>query len=144
MLGTRQWIAAQASDLGSSLALGLLGFLTIFGLRRLLRNDFLAALVAAVLFTLQQGEVTRSEEGLIIGGIFLMIYASLAFLLLRIGLVATIVAIFFADGVNMIAMGGDWKGWYIAPSLATFAFFTAIAAFAFWRSLGGRELIGEE
>ena len=144
MGGTRQWIAAQTSDLGTALGLGMLGFLTIFGLRRMLRNDFLAALAAALLFTLQQGEVTRSEEGLLIGGIFLCVYAALAFLLLRIGLVATIVAIFFADGVNMIALGGDWKGWYIAPSLATFAFFTAIAVFAFWRSLGTRELIGEE
>ncbi len=142
LLGTRQWIGSQAAKLGDALRLGLLGFLTMFGLRRLLRNDLLAAVVASLLFTLQESEVMQSQEGWVLGAIFLAVYASLIFLLLRFGLVATIVAVFFANGVDAIVLGGDWKGWYTASSLATFAIFFAIAAFAFWRSLGGQELIG--
>jgi serine/threonine-protein kinase len=142
LLGTRQWIGSQAGSLDEALRLGLLGFLTIFGLRRLLRRDLLAAVVAALLFTLQEGEVNTSPNGLMTGAIFIVVYSALIFLLLRFGLVSTIVAIFFVNGFNRIVLGGDWQGWYIASSLATTAALCGIAAFAFWRSLGGRELIG--
>ncbi|MCU1238994.1 MAG: serine/threonine protein kinase, partial [Candidatus Solibacter sp.] len=143
--GTRPWIGAHAGYLQSALRMGLLGFLTIFGLRRLLRNDLIAAVAASVLFTVQEGEVSSSADGLIIGAVFVAVYAALIFLLLRFGLVATIVAVFFANDVNRIVLGGDWRGWYTASSLATFAILVAIAVFAFWRSLGGRELLtGDE
>ena len=70
---------------------------------------------------------------------------ALTFLLLRFGLVAAIVAVFFVGGVDRMLLGGDWNSWYTASSLATFAVLCATAAFAFWRSLGERELIrGEE
>jgi hypothetical protein len=104
----------------------------------------LAAVGAAVLFTLQEGEVNGSQDGMIIGAIFIGVYAALIFLLLRVGLVPVIVAVFFANGADLVVLGGDWQGWYIASSLATFAVYTGIAAFAFWRSLGGRELIGPD
>ena len=61
-LGTRQWIGGHAGDLGGALRMGLLIFLTIFGLRRMLRYDALAAVAAALLFTMTQGDVTRSQE----------------------------------------------------------------------------------
>lgn len=142
LMGTRQWIGAQASNLVDALSLGMFGFLAIFGLRRLLRNDLLAAVAASLLFTLQEGEVLNSREWLLIGAVYALVYACLIFVLLRFGLVSTIVGVFFANGVNMIVMGGDWKGWYTASSLATFAVFIGIALFGFWRSLGGRDLIG--
>jgi serine/threonine-protein kinase len=145
LLGTRHWAGALAGDLGEALRLGLAGFLTIFGLRRLLRNDLLAAALAALLFTLQEGEVSASQEGLIVGAVFVCVYAALIFLLLRFGLVATLAAVFYVDGSNLMVLGGDWQAWYTASSLASFAFFCALAAFAFWRSLGGQSLIsGDE
>jgi serine/threonine-protein kinase len=144
LLGTRQWIASQAINLGEALRLGLFGFLAIFGLRRLLRNDLLAAVAASLLFTLQEGQVMRAHDWVGIAAFFVFLYACLIFVLLRFGLVATIVAVFFANGVNIIVLGGDWKGWYTASSLATLAIFLGIAVFAFWRSLGGRELIGAD
>jgi serine/threonine-protein kinase len=145
LLGTRQWVGSLAGNLGAALRLGLIGFLAIFGLRRILRNDLLAAAFAALLFTLQEGEVTTSQEGLLIGAVFVCVYAALIFLLLRFGLVATLVAVFFANGVNLMVLGGDWQAWYTASSLATLAAFFGLAAFAFWRSLGNQSLIsGDE
>ncbi len=144
LLSTRHWVGSLAGNLGDALRLGLLGFLTIFGLRRILRNDLLAAALAALLFTLQEGEVTTSQEGFIIGAVFVGVYAALIFLLLRFGLVATIVAVFFANGVDLMVLGGDWQAWYTASSLATFAAFFGFAAFAFWRSLGNQSLISTD
>jgi uncharacterized membrane protein len=63
--------------------------------------------------------------------------------LLRVGLVATITAVFFVGGVNDMALGTDWSAWYIPASLATLLLLLGISVFAFWRSLGGRELIAD-
>ncbi len=66
---------------------------------------------------------------------------ALIFVLLRLGLVATIAAIFFVNAFNGMALGKDWSAWYVPASLATLLLLLGIAVFAFWRSLGGRELI---
>ena len=57
LLGSRQWIGAHAGNLVAALTKGLLAFLTIFGMRHILRRDWLAALGTAILFTLASDEV---------------------------------------------------------------------------------------
>jgi ABC-type nickel/cobalt efflux system permease component RcnA len=73
-----------------------------------------------------------------------VVYSALAFVLLRCGLVATIVAVFFANSGNTVLLGSDWTTWYAPYGIASLLLLIAIAGWAFWRSLGGRELIGEE
>jgi hypothetical protein len=141
-LGARQWIGAHASTAGGALSLGLFVFLTIFGMRHLLRNQLLAALAAATIFTLSQNEVTGPNWWLI-ALLYGSVITGLIFVLLRCGLVATIAAVFFIDAVNGMALGTDWNVWYVPASLATLLLLIAITTFAFWRSLGGRELLQE-
>jgi hypothetical protein len=143
-MGTRQWIGGHAGDLGGALRMGLLIFLTIFGLRVLLRYDALAALAAALLFTMTQGDVIYAKEWVLMTMLYVVVYSALAFVLLRCGLVATIVAVFFADSGNAILLGWDWKTWYAPYGMASLLLLTGIAVWAFWRALGSRELIGEE
>jgi serine/threonine-protein kinase len=144
VLGTRQWVAGHAADLGDALRMGLLIFLAIFALRRLLRYDALAAVAAALLFTMTQGEITRSTEWVVVVMLYVVVYTALAFVLLRCGLVATIAAVFFADSGNAVLLGWDWKTWYAPYGIASLMLLIGIAVWAFWRSLGGRDLIGEE
>jgi predicted Ser/Thr protein kinase len=139
-LGSRQWIGAHAATLADALRKGLLGFLTIFGMRHILRRDWLAALGAAALFTLANEEV-RATGSIAIALLFGAIYTSITFVLLRCGLVATISAVFFVDTMNAIPLGADWSAWYVPSCIATILLLVGIATFAFWRSLGGRELI---
>ena len=143
-LGVRQWIGSHANNLGGGLRFGLLIFLTIFGLRRLLRNDVLAALTAAFLFTLMQGEVSYSHERLIMMSLYIVVYGALAFVLLRSGLVATISTLFFADAGNSVILGADWNTWYAPAGLASLLLLTGISVWAFYRSLGSRYLLGED
>ena len=143
-LGTRQWIGAHASALGNGLGLGIIVFLAVFGLRRILRYDWLAVLAASLLFTMNEGGVTTSSDWRVATLIFVAVYGVLILLLLRWGLVAAIMTIFFVNSFNNVALGADWKTWYTPAGLATFLLLLGIAVFAFWRSLGGRELIGEE
>jgi hypothetical protein len=142
LLGARHWIGAQAGYANDALSTGLIVFLTIFGMRQLLRNELLAALAAAALFTFAQEDISGPAWWLI-GLLYLVATATLIFVLLRCGLVATIAAAFFIDGVNAMALGADWNAWYIPASIATLLLLVGISVWAFWRSLGGRALIEE-
>jgi uncharacterized membrane protein len=118
-------------------------FLAIFGMRQLLRNELLAALGAATMFTLAQGEVA-GPDWWIVALIYGIATAALIFVLLRFGLVATIAAVFFINAVNTMALGTDWSAWYMPASVATLLLLVGISVFAFWRSLGGRALIEDD
>jgi hypothetical protein len=140
LLSARHWIGAHAGNANFALETGLFVFLAIFGMRLFLRNELLAALAAAALFTLVQGEVSGPSWWLV-GMLYWVAIAGLTFVLLRFGLVATIAAVFFSGALGGMAMGTDWSGWYVPASLATMLLLVGISVFAFWRSLGGRALI---
>jgi serine/threonine-protein kinase len=143
-MGTRAWIGGHAGGLSDALRSGLLIFLCIFGMRQMLRYDALAAVAAALLFTMVQGDVISAQNWALMTLLYVVIYSGLAFVLLRYGLVATIATVFFGDSGNSILLGWDWNTWYAPYGIASLLLLIGIAVWAFWRSLGGRELIGEE
>ncbi len=140
-LGARQWLAVHAGNLAGDLLFGLMVFFAICGLRRLVRKDIPAAILAALLLMLSNGG-TFSADWKIAVAIYIGVYSVLVFVLLRFGLVTTIAAVFYIDTMNQITLGTDWKTWYAPAGLATFLLLLGIAVFAFWRSLGTRELFG--
>jgi len=139
-LGTRQWLAAHATVMEGSLFFGLLVFFAICGLRRAVRKDLAAAILAAVMLVVANGEVFNSSNWKVTAAIYTVMYCVLVFVLLRLGLLATVAAVFFLDSFNLITLGADWKTWYAPAGLATFFLLLGIAIFAFWRSLGTHEL----
>jgi serine/threonine-protein kinase len=141
LLGARHWIGSVAGTLGSALRLGIVVFLAVFGLRVMLRRDYLAVLAASLLFTLMETE--SSDEGWILFAIFIAVYGVLILLLLRFGLVASITTVFVVNSVNTISLGASLKTWYTPAGLASLCMMLGIAIYAFWCSLGGRELIGD-
>jgi serine/threonine-protein kinase len=142
MLDTRHWIARQIDLTAVSINIGLLVFAVICFLRRVLRYDLLAALATAVLFTFT--EIEAVQGGWTGVALFVVVYGMLAFLLMRVGLVATISAIMFINIFSAIWLGADWKAWYAPAGIATILFALSIALTAFWKSLGSRELLGGE
>jgi hypothetical protein len=140
LLGARHWMGAHAAGAREALGTGLFAFMTIFGMRQLLRKEPLAALAAAAIFTFAQSDV-QGPEWWLVAMIYLVAMSALIYVLLRVGLVATISAIFFINACNTMVLGSDWSAWYIPASIATFLLLAGIAIFAFWRSLGGRDLI---
>jgi hypothetical protein len=142
-VSTRGWVAGHAQQVATCLWLGLIAFFVIFALRRLVRNHFAAAFLAAVLFTLAEGEVARSSEWSVVA-IYIGLFAVIIFVLLRLGLVATIAAVYFLNSFGAITLGSNWKTWYAPAGIATLTLLMGIALFAFWRSLGDRELLGSD
>jgi serine/threonine-protein kinase len=117
---------------------GLIVVFAIFCFRAIFRKDWIASLAAALLFTL-------SENGTWQGDIlnfffFLIIFTLLAFALLRLGLVSTIVAIYFTNilletpGAQGLTKPYEWA------VVAYPALMLAIVIWAFWRT-SGRQLM---
>jgi predicted Ser/Thr protein kinase len=142
--GFRHWLGANATQIGGALIVGLVGFFTIFGLRQMLRNDIAAAVAASILFTVTRPGIFHDSQLLIALCVWISLYASLIFTLLRFGLVATIAAVFFINSFQYITLGTERVSWATPSGLATLTLLIGIAVFAFWRSLGSRSLIGEE
>jgi hypothetical protein len=130
--------------LGTALPGGFILFLSIFGLRMWLRRDLWAALLAAaigVLFNINSNGVNFADWRIMLP-IYFFLFTVLIFVLLRLGLVAAFAALFFVNTCGKIVVGSDWSTWYAPYGLATLALLLSIAIFAFWRSLGARELLG--
>jgi hypothetical protein len=143
ILGTRQWIGAHMDALGNALRLGIIVFLAVFGLRTILRKEWLAVLATALIFTMTESGAVASSEWMLMTLLYITVYGSLIFLLLRRGLVATVMTIFSVNCYYSLTLGGDWKTWYTPAGLATLLLLSGIAIVAFWQSLGGKDLLGD-
>jgi serine/threonine-protein kinase len=141
-LGSRAWFAAHTGMLGTILPLGLILFLSVFGLRLLVRKDLLAALLAAALAVPFNLSANHFTDWQILLPVYFVLFAVLTFVLLRLGLVAALAAVFFLNSCGRIIVGADWATWYAPYGVATLALLLGIALFAFWLSLGSRELLG--
>jgi hypothetical protein len=141
--GTRQWMAFHADLLAGAFAVGFVCFFALTGLRQLVKRDLIAASIAALFFTFSNSVKFTESDWAVKTAIYLFIFAILLMVLLRYGLVTIIVACFFIDTFDSIGLGGDWKTWYAPAGLATVALLAGIAVYAFWRSLGSREMFEE-
>ena len=142
-IGTRHWIAFHANNLSGSLAVGLVIFFALTGLRQLVKKDLIAATLAAMIFTFFNGNDFTSSNWPVKSAVYLFIFAVLILVLLRYGLVTIIVATFFINTFDDIGVGVDWKTWYAPAGLATVALLAGIAIYGFWRSLGSSEMLDE-
>ncbi|HTB14445.1 MAG TPA: serine/threonine-protein kinase [Bryobacteraceae bacterium] len=140
LLSARAWLAAYVFNLQDALSIGLLEFFALFGLRVLLKKDWLAAIAASVLFTATQSDILNDPNWQKKIVIYLILYAILMFVLLRVGLVTTVSAMFFLNALNRICLGSDWKAWWAPEGLATIVLILAVSSYAFWRSMGVQDL----
>jgi serine/threonine-protein kinase len=132
---TRYWIASILSRANNAAEFGLFVVFAIFCLRAVLRKDWLAAIAVAFLFTAQESEAWQGHS-IVSFAFYLLIFTVLTFVILRLGLVSTMVAIFFANvllqtpGAQTLSKPYEWT--VVAyPVLAL-----AIVAWAFWRTSG--------
>ncbi len=100
LTGTRQWFAGIFNRSGDALDTGLFVFFVIFGLRVILRKDWLAALVAAIIFSLLQNDLANATHWQVELLTYIVLFSAVIFVLLRLGLVASLSAIFFLNTLN--------------------------------------------
>ena len=92
---TRTWIADVLSRANNAIEFGLVVVFAIFCFRAVFRKDWIASMAAAVLFTLAENDTWQGNW--VNFPFFFAIFALLVFVLLRLGLVSTMVALFFGE-----------------------------------------------
>src|ERR1700691_4354182 len=129
----RFWMADVLGRARGAVEFGLIVVFAIFCLRALLRKDWIASVAAAVLFTLMEGEAT---QGILDFVFFVVIFTLLIFVLLRLGLVSTAVAIFV---VNFLLMTPGAQGLtkpYESAVVTYPALVLVVVIWAFWSTSG--------
>ena len=122
---------------------GLLVIFAIFCFRAVLRKDWIASIAAALVFTLAESDVWEGFT-LLNFAFFFAIFAVLVFVLLRLGLVATISALFFVNillrtpGAQGLTKPYEWA--VVAYPLLTLA----VVLWAFWCTSGRQLLTASE
>jgi serine/threonine-protein kinase len=143
-LGTRRWLAVHIGTLGGLMIIAFALFLVIFGIRRLVKKNLLAAILASALLVVLNNPAQLAEHWQTSVPVYFVLFAVLIFVLLRHGLVALFAAIFFVNSCGKIVLGADWTTWYAPYGLATLALLVGIALFAFRQSLGSRALLASD
>ncbi len=115
----------------------LLYFFLLFVLRVLLRNQWAAAIAFVGLFTLLSalGEEDTPWLGALMGFLY---FGTGAIVVLRWGLLSYAVAHFVTAALVSVPATLDTSAWYFGNMLLLIAIIVALAAWAFYTSLGGR------
>ena len=136
VLGTRQWIGGHANNLAEAIDTGLDFVCALFFLRLLLKRDWMAAIVAALVGIWLEGGVIGTPDSPVRLVIYFVVYLAVLLVVLRFGLVSAIAAVVFVNSFNPLVLGLDWSTWYAPYGLATMVAMLGIAVGAFWLSLG--------
>ena len=127
------FLADLAYLLKEGIELGLGIVFVIFCLRLLLRKDWLAALVLAVLAAIIE---RRDDPQPLAIACFVVLFFGLAFVLLRLGLIATITSIALMNLLGRTPGAQDLSKWYEWTVVAYPLLAIAIVLWAFWQSSG--------
>lgn len=134
----RFWLASLITRAVDAMQIGLVAVFALFCLRALFRRDWLASAVAAAIFTALEADVWR--EGIVTVTFFFVVFTLLVFVLLRLGLVPTMVAVLFVNalletpGPRNLSQFWEWQ------VIATPLLIAAIVLWAFMATSGDRLL----
>jgi hypothetical protein len=138
LYGARMWVAILPGQILQAIRVGMFGLLGLFGLRILLRKDWLAVPVAALLFATVEQSLLNTIDWQFRYAMYVIVYAALAYVVLRRGLVVTSSLIVSSNMMNLILIGTDLSPWYTSTGFATLGLLIGITALVFWKSLGPR------
>jgi predicted Ser/Thr protein kinase len=134
-VAARNFIADALNHASGAAEFGLLVIFAIFCFRAVFRKDWIASGAAAVVFTLSEHDVWQNAN--VINFIFfLVIFTILVFVLLRLGLVSTMVAIFVVNMLLRTPGPQDLTKPYEWAVIAYPALIVGIVIWAFWRTSG--------
>lgn len=134
--GAVDWAGLLATIVFAAILSGLVIFLLLFGLRTLLRRDYLAAAFAALLLALNR-VLPRPDAVLTLDlPLYFVIYGALALALLRLGLLTTTASMIVANLLGAAVVNPWAPAWYNAAGAATLAVVVGMAVYAFARAIG--------
>jgi len=139
LLATRIW-----EDLLNSLFVAMLAVLGFVVLRLIFRRMTIAVAVALMLLAIvQSGQVIHSEASPWMAGAFqLCIITTVTFMIVRYGLLTTVVALSVGNVIEDVPLTPHLSHWMAGTSNLAIAFAIGVAAFGYYAARAGEPLFG--
>lgn len=138
LMGGRVALGGWLLQWPQSIQSALFFFLLLLGLKYLLRNQWLAALVFVAIFAGPRG-LASSYMSVDLPALAL-VYAIAVLIVIRFGLVPLVIAIFTVDMLGNVPFSADFSSWYMTTSILALLSVIVIAGWGFYHSLGGQPL----
>ena len=138
LVGGRTALGAWLKQVPSSILGTLEFFFLLFGLKFVLRKEWLAAIAFVALFSLPRG--LQDSHPAIELPTLILVYSIAVLIVLRFGLIPLAVAIFTVDMAGGLPLSADLSTWFMTNSLFALFSVIALAAWGFYHSLGRQPL----
>jgi predicted Ser/Thr protein kinase len=136
--GGREALGAWLTQIPSSILGTLAFFFLLFGLKIVLRKDWLAAIAFVAIYALLQG-LTASHMAADLP-MWILVYAVAVLIVYRFGLIPLAGALFTVDMLSNVPFTADFSAWYMGTFILTLLSVVALAGWGFYHSLGGEPL----
>jgi hypothetical protein len=136
LVGTRMLAGNLVQRLHDAILDGLQIFLSLFVLRAVLRKQWLAALAFVLIFTAIDAYGDIHEFWYILVPFYVAVYGIFIAVMLRFGLLATVLTLLVMHLANNHFLTTDFSAWYGESSAVVVAILIALAAWGFKLSLG--------
>jgi predicted Ser/Thr protein kinase len=138
LMGGREALGVWLHQWPQSIQTTLVFFLALFGLRVILRKEWIAAIAFVAIFALPRslGSTYMAVEL----PAQILVYAIAVLIVLRFGLIPLACAISTINLMANIPVSSDLSAWYMSTSILGLLSVVALAAWGFYHSLGGAPL----
>src|SRR5271168_2471342 len=138
LMGGRNALGAWLQQWPLSIQTTLVFFFLLFGLKVLLRKEWIAAIVMVAMFALPRGLSSTYMAVEIPAQI--LVYAIAVLIVLRFGFVPLACAVFTINLMANVPFSSDFSAWYMTTSILALLSVVALAGWGFYHSLGGEPL----
>jgi serine/threonine-protein kinase len=138
LMGGREALGAWLQQWPQSIQTTLVFFFLLFGLKVLLRKEWIAGIALVAIFALPRGFSSTYMAVEIPAQI--LVYAIAVLIVLRFGLIPLACAVFTINLMANVPFSSDFSAWYMTTSILALLSVVALAGWGFYHSLGGEPL----
>jgi serine/threonine protein kinase len=138
LMGGREALGAWLHQWPQSIQTTLVFFFLLFGLKVLLRKEWIAAIVLVAIFAIPRGLSSTYMAVEIPAQI--LVYAIAVLIVLRFGFVPLACAVFTINLMANVPFSADLSAWYMPTSILALLSVVALAGWGFYHSLGGQPI----
>ncbi len=136
--GGRVALGAWLAQWPQSIQTTLVFFFILFGLKVLLRKEWIAAIALVAIFALPRG--FSSTYAAVEVPAQILVYTIAVIIVLRFGFVPLVCAVFTINLMANVPFSTDFSAWYMTTSIFALLSVLALAGWGFYHSLGGEPL----
>jgi hypothetical protein len=138
LMGGREALGSWLYQWPQSIQTTLVFFFLLFGLKVLLRKEWIAAIALVMIFALPRGLSSTYMAVEIPAQI--VVYSIAVLIVLRFGFVPLACAVFTINLMANVPFSTDFSAWYMTTSILALLSVVALAGWGFYNSLGGEPL----